>query len=124
MQPLGKQQRVGAEINVFLAGHQPVHDLDDLRVHQRLAARNADDRRAAFLNRAETFLGSELFFQDVRGILDLAAAGTGQVAAQERLEHQDKGVLFPPFELLADDVGRHGPHLRYRSWYTHRVSLA
>ena len=37
-----EQQGVGAEVDVLLARHQPFHDLVDLGVHKRFAARDAD----------------------------------------------------------------------------------
>ena len=39
-----QQQRVGAEVDVFLARDQAFHDLGDLRMHQRLAAGDGDHR--------------------------------------------------------------------------------
>ena len=88
-------------------------------MHQRLAAGNAHDRRAAFIDRAETLLGSQVLLQDVRRILNLAAAGAGEIAAKQRLEHQHERILLAALELLADDVRRDRPHLRYRSRNAH-----
>ena len=119
MQALLEEQRVGAEVDVFLACDEARRDFRDLRMHQRLAARDAHDGRAALLDRAETFLGRQLLFQDVRGILNFSAAGAGEIAAKQRLEHQDERILLASFQLLADDVGRHRPHLRYGSRYAH-----
>jgi len=48
----------------------------------------------------------------VSWILDLAASGTGQVAAEQRLEHQDERVLFATGNLLPEHIRRHRPHLR------------
>ncbi len=53
-----EQQRVGAEVDVFLARDQAVNDLGNLRMHQGLAAGDADHRRATFFDGAETFLGA------------------------------------------------------------------
>jgi hypothetical protein len=52
-----------------------------------------------------------LLLEDVGGVLDLSAAGTREVAAEQRLEHQDQGVALSPSELLPQDVRRNGPHL-------------
>ena len=54
---LFEEQRVGAQVDVLLPLDQALHDRVDLGVHQRLAARNADDRRRTFVNRAQTLLG-------------------------------------------------------------------
>ena len=48
------------------------------------------------------------------GVLDLAAAGAGQVAAEERLEHQHERVALAARELLLQDVAGDRPHLRNR----------
>jgi hypothetical protein len=81
-------KRVGAEIDVLLARDEAVDDFDDLRVQQRLAAGDGHHGCAALVDRGETLLGRELLFEDVRRILYLAAAGAGQVAAEERLKHK------------------------------------
>ena len=49
-----QQQRVGAEVNVFLARDQAFDDLVDLRMHQRLAAGDGDHGGAALVDGAET----------------------------------------------------------------------
>src|SRR5215469_1849569 len=50
-------------------------------------------------------------------VLDLAASGAGQVAAEKRLKHENKRVLLASSELLAYDIARRGPHLRNRYWH-------
>ncbi len=101
-----QQQGVGAEVNVFLAGDQAFDDLADLRVHQRLAAGDGDHGGAAFVDGAEAFFGGEVLLQDVGGVLDLAASGAGQVAAEQRFEHEDQRILLAAGELLAQDIAR------------------
>ena len=68
-------------------------------------------RRATFIHRAETFFGGKLLLQDVRGILNLAAAGARQIAAQQWLQHQHERIVLASLQPLADDVGRRRPHL-------------
>ena len=80
-------------------------------MHQGLAAGDADHGRAAFFDGAETFLGAELLFQNVGGILNFAAAGAGEIAAEKRFQHQDERVMLAAFQPLADDVGGRRPHL-------------
>jgi hypothetical protein len=53
----------------------------------------------------------------VIGILDFAASGAGQVAAEEGFEHQNKGVTFVAAQLLAQHVGGNGPSLANRNWH-------
>ena len=50
--------------------------------------------RAALIDRAEALLGREVLLQNVGRILDLAAAGAGQVAAEQRLQHQHQRVAL------------------------------
>ena len=116
-----EQQRVGAEVDVLLARDQAVDDLGDLRMHQRLAAGDGHHRRAALVDRAEALLGREVLLEHVRGILDLAAAGASQVAAEQRLQHQHQRIALAAVELLLQDVGRDRPHLR--NWNTHAENL-
>jgi hypothetical protein len=49
--------------------------------------------------------------EHMRGILDFAAAGAGQIAAEERLEHEDERVTFAAAEALLEDVGGDCPYL-------------
>ena len=108
-----QQERVGAEINVFLARDQAFDDLSDLRVHERLATGNAHQRNAAFFDCLEALLGREILLEDVRRVLDLAASGASQVAAEERLQHEDEWVALTSLQLLLQDVRSDGPHLRH-----------
>ena len=47
-----------------------------------------------------------LLLQDVGGILDLAASGAGQIAAEQRLQHQDQRILLSAGKLLPEHVAR------------------
>lgn len=114
---LFQKKSVGAQINIFLAGDQACNDLANLRVHERLAAGDGNHGRAAFFDGAKTFFRSEIRFEDVGGILNLAASRAGQIAAEERLEHEHERVLLATGELLAQDVARNGPHLGYGNWH-------
>src|SRR6202035_967702 len=95
-------------------GHQAFDDLRNLRMHQRFAAGNADHGRAALIYRAETFFRAELLFEDVSGILDLAASGARKIAAEQRFQHQYQRIAPASGELLLQHVARDGPHLGYR----------
>ena len=57
----------------------------------------------------------------VVGIVDLAAAGAGEVAAEQRLEHQHQGIAPAAHQPLFDDIGPHGDLLFQR--YGHYAFL-
>src|ERR1035437_1811257 len=124
VQLLLQQQRIRAHVNVLFPRHQSRHDLRHLRMQQRLAARNRNHRRAALLSRLEAFLRRELRLQNVRGILDLAASGARQVAAEQRLQHQHQGILLAPFQLLLQHVSCDGPCLRDRHCHSESPFLS
>src|SRR5262249_44454343 len=111
MQLLFKQKRIRAEIDVFLALDEPFDDLVDLRMHQRFAAGDGNHRRAALIHRLEAFFGRQFFFQNVRWVLNFAAAGARQVAAEKRLEHQHKRIALAACDLLFDQVSGYSPAL-------------
>jgi hypothetical protein len=50
----------------------------------------------------------------VRGILDLAAASAGKIAAKEGLQHEDERITLAPAKLLSEDIGGNSPHLADR----------
>ena len=111
VQLLLQQQRIGAQRDEFLARHDAFDDLADLLVDQRLAARNGDHRRAALVDRVEAFLHRQALVEDGVGIIDLAAADAGEVAAEQRLQHQHQRIAFAAFQALPHDVGTDGSHL-------------
>ena len=113
--------RVRAEVDVLPASHELFDEPADLRIHERLPARNAHDRRAALLHRPETLLHAELLSEDLGGVLDLPAARAREVAPKEGLEHQDERVAPAASELLPEHIRRHRPHLRGRN--AHRGSI-
>ena len=84
-----QQNGVRAEINVLLPLNQPLHDRRHFRVDERLPAGDAHDWRAAFFGRRPALLWRQALVEDVIGVLNLSAARTGQVATEQRLEHQD-----------------------------------
>jgi hypothetical protein len=58
----------------------------------------------------------------MRRILDLAAPGAGQVAAEEWFQHQDQRVLLPSGKTLAEHISRNGPHLTDRNAHLGEIS--
>src|SRR5271166_6388565 len=116
-----EEEGIGAEVDVFLSGHQSFNDLCDLGMHQRFAAGNGDHRRAALVHRTEALFRRKVLLEHVCWILDLAATGTRQVAAEQRLQHQHQRVALAAFDLLFEDVRGDRPHLRNR--YTHAAQF-
>jgi hypothetical protein len=86
-------------------------------MQKRLAARNCDHRRATFLDCLEALLRRKLRLQDVGRILNLPASRTREIAAHQRLEHEDERIAPTPHQLLFQDVGGDGPGLR--NWDCH-----
>ena len=115
-----EQDGVGAEIDVLPPLHELGHQSVDVGVHERLAARNAHDGRPALFHGLETGLDRQVLLEDLGRVLDLAAAGAGEVASEEGLEHQDERVALPATQLLLEDVARDGVHLGNR--HAHLVS--
>ncbi len=120
---LVEQQRVRAEIDELL----PLQDLrDDLRhlaVQQRLAAGDGDDGGAALVDGLQRVGNGQALVQDLGRVVDLAAAGARQVAAEERLQHQHQRVALTTAEMLLDDIGADPDHLLQRNRHLH-FSLA
>jgi hypothetical protein len=99
-----EEEGVGAEINVFFAGHEAFDNLVDLRVDERFTARNGDHGGATFVGRVPTLLGGQAFVENVVGILDFATACAGKIATEEGLEHEHQRVVLVALEFLANDV--------------------
>src|SRR5665647_2599208 len=105
MQLLLEQQRVGAKRDKLLTRDDAFDDLTDLAMDERLAAGNRHHRRAAFIDRVETLLDRQTLVEDWVRIVDLAAADTGEIAAEQRLQHQDERVALATHDPLLDEVG-------------------
>ena len=95
---------VGAEIHELLTLDQAANDFVDLRMQQRLAARNRNHGRAAFFGGRKAFGRRKMAAQHFDRMLDLAAARAREVAAKKRFEHKRQGILLASHELLFDDV--------------------
>ena len=110
-QHLLELERVGAEVEILLAGDDAGHDLLDLRMEQRLATGNRNDWRTAFIHRCEALLGREVRPQHLRRMLDLATATAGEIAAKERLEHEHERVAGIATQPLHGHMTQNGHHL-------------
>ena len=99
-----EQQRVRAEIDELLALQDLGDDLGHLLVQQRLAAGDGDHGGAALVHGLQGVGHGQALVQDLGRVVDLAAAGAGQVAAEQRLQHQHERVALAPRQMLLDDV--------------------
>src|SRR6267143_2844561 len=106
-----EEDRVGAEVDVLLPRHERGHEAADFRVHERLAARDRHQRRAALVHRGQALLHAQVLLEDLRRVLDLAAPRACEVAAEEGLQHEDEGITCGAPKPLLQDVGRDRPHL-------------
>ena len=100
-----QQQRIGADGHELAARDGAFDDLRQFLVQQRLAAGDDDDRGAAFVDRAEAVGQRQPLVEDLVGIVDLAAAGAGEIAPEQRFEHQDQRVFVAAAQLLPHDIG-------------------
>jgi hypothetical protein len=104
VQLLLQKQRIRTERDEFLLGYKPFDDLSDFPVDQRLTTRNCHHRGTALINRVEAFLDGETTIENRLRVVDLAATEARQVAAKQRLEHEDQRIALTPQQFLLEDV--------------------
>jgi len=96
---------------VFLPARAAFKDVPDqpadFGIDHRLATADADDRRAAFIDRIETFLDAQLLLDALGVFTNPSAARARQVAGVKRLEHENQGEALLPGDFFLDDVCRH-----------------
>src|SRR5262249_41961737 len=116
VQLLLQQEGIGAQRDELLALNDALDDRADLLVNQRLAARNRHHGGAAFVDGRKALLDRHAPVEDFCRLVDLAAAGAGEIAAEQRLEHQDERIALAPEQLLLEQIGAeaHLPVERYR----------
>src|SRR6266446_5721456 len=110
-----EEQGVGAEIDKFLLGHDKRGDLIDVAVQQRLAAGENHDRGATLIDGIEALFDAQALIEDRVRVVDLAAAGTGEVAAKQRLQHQNQRVPPHTPEVSSEDISTHPNSLTQRN---------
>src|SRR5438105_7655321 len=74
-------------------------------MEQRLAARDRYHRSAALVDRPEAFGDREPLVQDLVGVVNLPASRAGEIAAKQRLEHEDERVALASRQGLSDHIG-------------------
>ena len=77
-----EQQRVRTEIDVFFALDQLNDDLINLLVDQRFATGDRNHRGTAFFCGTDRVFNRNSFVQDSARVIDLAAAGTGEITTE------------------------------------------
>src|SRR5436190_1580349 len=107
VQLLRNEHAVGAEIDVFAAFEDAMHELADLRVDQRLAAADAHDGCAGFIDGVEALLDRQFLLDRALVFADAAAPGTREIAGVERLQHQYEWEARIALEFLLDHVACH-----------------
>ena len=123
MQLLLKQKRVGAKRDKLLARDNAFDDLADFAVDQRLAARDRHHRRAAFVDRVEAILDRKTLIEDRIRVVDLAAADASEIAAKQRLQHQDQRIALVTQELLLEQVSADLHFFEKGNFHNDSVSL-
>src|SRR5271166_3924930 len=118
-----EQQRVGAEVNELLLRRNALDNLDnlvDLPVQQRFAPRDHHHRCTTFTDGPEAFIDAQALIEDGVRVVDLSATGAGEVAAEERLEHQNERIAPDTPQMLPDNIGSYSDRLVQRD--RHRVT--
>ena len=88
VQPLLDEHAVGAEVDVAVAFQDAGDQFADLRVHHRLAAADRNHGRAALVDRGQALFERYALGDGGFVFADSAAAGAGEIAGVQRLEHQ------------------------------------
>src|SRR2546428_244676 len=110
-----EEQGVGADIDKFLLGHDKRGDLIDVAVQQRLAASENHDRGTTLIDGIEALFDAQALIEDRVRVVDLAAASTGEVAAKQRLQHQNQRVSPHTPEMSSEDISTYPNRLMQRN---------
>ncbi len=102
---LGQQQRVGADDGEFPARDHALDDLREVLVQKRFAASDDHDRRAAFVHRSERIFNRQALVENMIGVVDFAATGACQIAAEQRLHHEHERITLAAENLLPQEIG-------------------
>jgi hypothetical protein len=98
-------------------------------MEERLSPRDRHHRRPTLIDRLEALLRREVRAENLRRMLDLSAAATGEIAPEEGLEHEHERVAMiatPPFAEYMPYDGDHLPdrnaHATFsRTWPARRA---
>src|SRR5215469_2601403 len=123
VQLLRQQQRVRAQEHELLPLHQLADQDVDLRVHERLAARDRHHGSPALLHGGERLLNRHPLLQHAGRLLDLAAARAFEVAGEQGLQLDDQRELLVAAQFLAHQVAPHPKALAQRHAHGDTVFL-
>ena len=73
--------------------------------------------RAALLHGSDALLNRERTSEHMRRVLDLATSGAGEVATQQRLQHEYERIAIPSSHTLPYHMERY--RKRLRNWNSH-----
>jgi hypothetical protein len=73
-------------------------------VQQRLASGDDDDGRPALVDGFKALGNTQALIEARIGLVDLAACGAGQIAAEQRLEHQNQRIAPHTAQMAAENV--------------------
>ena len=99
-----QQQGIGAEIDVLAPLQYPIDKVEDMRVKERFAAGDGDNRGRAFINRVQAFFQGHHLLDGVGVLADAAAAGAGQIAEMGWFKHQHQRVFVNLIHFVGNDV--------------------
>src|SRR6516165_2721892 len=106
-----EQQSVGAEVNEFLLRRNALDNLVDLAVQQRFATRDHHHWSTTFIDGREALVDAQALIEDRVRVVDLVATGAGEVATEERLEHQNERISPDTPQMLPDNIGSYSDRL-------------
>jgi hypothetical protein len=100
------EQCVRTQRDEFLSRHDAFDDGADVLVNERLAARNGYHRGAAFIDRGQAPIDRQAPVEVRVRIIDLAASNAGEIAAEQRFEHQHRRIAFAAKCLLLEHTSQ------------------
>ena len=99
---------VCTQINMLSLFERFFDQFDNVRIDQRLAAADADYRRAAFVDGLQTFVNRQHFAHAVFEFPNSTAPGAMQIAQEKRFQHQNQRESFNSLTLTRHDISGHG----------------
>ena len=120
---LPREHAVGAQVDVLLALENLGHQLFDPWIDHRLAAADAHARRAALVDGRQAFVDRQLVLDGAGVFANPPAAGAGQVAGVQRLEHQHQRKFLFAGQLLLQQVTGHRARERKRKAHLEMLPL-
>src|SRR5271165_3853913 len=73
-------------------------------MNEWFAPRDGDNWRAALVDGLQTLASGQPPIENRLGVVDLAASGAGEVATEQRLQHQNQWIAIPARQLLFQKI--------------------